>query len=68
MKITTKHASNSPVTFVTQQRFAVLLRKLIVVNTEVYTVKTVCTPYKNSLDSATKTLIKLNKRKSVFAG
>ena len=61
MKITTKHASNSPVTFVTQQRFAVLLRKLIVVNTEVYTFKTVCTPsYKNSLDSATKTFIQLN--------
>ena len=30
MKITTKHARNSPVTFVTHKRFAVLLRKLAI--------------------------------------
>ena len=30
MKITTKHASNSPVTFVTHKRFAVLSRKLTI--------------------------------------
>ena len=39
MTITTKHARSSPVTFVTQQRFAVTI-----VNREVYTFKTVCTP------------------------